>query len=200
MSAANYILLEEQALYSTIKLVFKCKCCNAKHAKLIALQTAQRRTDPFACRVCSGKGSKHERLLYYLLDYAASISLYAVEAVAIGKKIQLNVAGSSEGLWLNRHRWDAMLLQPHSLLIEVQGEQHIDTEDGRRNNRGDTLAIRQAKDEALATAALAFGFSVLWLHPGDADDLRGRAVRWAAGLQLAVQHVTACKPPKLFKA
>ena len=109
-------------------------------------------------------------------------------------------AGSWDGLWLNRHRWDALLLEPHSLLIEVQGEQHIDTEDGRRNNSGDTLAIRQAKDEALAAAAPAFGFSVLWLHPGDSNDVRGRAARWSAGLQEALQHVIAGKPPQLFKA
>lgn len=200
MPELNYMLLKDQAAYSTLKLVFKCKCCNRKHTRLLALQTASRGQQPFACRVCTRRGSKHERLLYQLLDQSAAVDCYAVEAVAISKKIQLQVAGSSKGLWLNRHKWDAMLLKPHSLLIEVQGEQHIDTEDGRHNNRGDTLAIRQAKDEALATAALAFGFSVLWLHVGAADDPCGRVVRWTAALQQAVQHVTAGRPPKLFMA
>jgi hypothetical protein len=117
----------------------------------------------------------------------------------MGRKLQLEVAGSSKGLWLNMHRWDVVLIEPHSLLIEVQGEQHIDKEDGRRNNRGDTLADRQAKDQALADAALADGFSVLWLHPGAANNVRGRAARWAAAVQEAVQHVTNHKRPYLFK-
>uniref|UniRef100_A0A383V568 Uncharacterized protein n=1 Tax=Tetradesmus obliquus TaxID=3088 RepID=A0A383V568_TETOB len=119
----------------------------------------------------------------------------------MGRKIQLQIPNSKQGLWLNMHRWDAVLLQPDSLLMEVQGEQHIDKEDGRRNNRGDTQADRQAKDQALADAALADGFSVLWLHPGAADDVRGgRARRWAAAVQVALEHVAAKQRPKLFKA
>jgi hypothetical protein len=149
--------------------------------------------------VCSSKGSKYEKQMYALLDDEAAVVTYAVEAVAMGRKVQLQVAGSTQGLWLNKHRWDAVLLQPHSLLIEVQGEQHINKEDSRCNNMADILADRQAKDQALTDAALADGFSVLWLHPGAADDVQGRATRWAAAVQEAVQHVAAEKGPKLFQ-
>ncbi|KAF6257355.1 hypothetical protein COO60DRAFT_1233105 [Scenedesmus sp. NREL 46B-D3] len=70
---------------------------------------------------------------------------------------------------------------------------------GRRNNRGDKLADRQAKDQALADAALADGFSVMWLHPGDANDVQRRTVRWSAAVLEAVQHVAAKKKPQLFE-
>lgn len=194
------MLLESHAAYSSSKQCFTCRCKNSKHVRLLALQTVSRGDACFKCHVCSKKGSKYEKQLYALLNSNAAVTAYAVEAVAMGRKIQLQIPNSKQGLWLNRHRWDAVLLQPDSLLIEVQGEQHIDKEDGKRNNRGDTLADRQAKDQALADAALADGFSVLWLPPGAADDVQGRATRWAAALQVALEHVAAKQRPKLFKA
>lgn len=195
----NHLLLESQAAYSTNKHCFSCRCTNSKHIRLLALQTVSRGDACFQCHVCSGKGSCYEKQMYGVLDQEAAVVTYTVEAAAMGRQIKLDVAGSSMGLWLNMHMWDAVLLQPHSLLIEVQGEQHIDKEDGRRNNRGDKLADRQAKDQALADAALADGFSVLWLHPGDANDVQRRTVRWSAAVLEAVQHVAAKKKPQLFK-
>ena len=195
----NHLLLESQAAYSSSKHCFTCRCSNSKHVRLLALHTVSRGDSCFRCHVCSSKGSTYEKQMYALLDDEAAVVTYAVEAVAMGRKVQLQVPGSTQGLWLNKHTWDAVLLQPHSLLIEVQGEQHINKEDSRCNNRADILADRQAKDQALADAALADGFSVLWLHPGAADDVQGRATRWAAAVQEAVQHVAAEKGPKLFQ-
>lgn len=195
----NHLLLESQAAYSSNKHCFTCRCSNRKHVRLLALQTVSRGDACFRCHVCRGKGSKYEKQLYAVLNQEGAVATYAVEAAAMGRKLQLEVAGSSSGLWLNMHRWDAVLIEPHSLLIEVQGGQHIDKEDGRRNNRGDTLADRQAKDQALADAALADGFSVLWLHPGAANDVQGRNVRWSAAVREAVQHVADKKRPHLFK-
>lgn len=200
MPGLNHMLLKSHTAYSSSKHCFTCRCSNSKHARMLALSTVSRGDACFDCHVCTGKGSPYEKDMYALLDTNAAVMTYAVEAVAMGRKRKLQVAGSEQGLWLNKKRWDAVLLQPHSLLIEVQGEGHIDKEDRRRNNRRDTLAVRQAKDQALADAAQAAGFSVLWLHPGAANDVQGRTTRWAAKLQEAVNHVTAEKGPKLFSA
>lgn len=88
-----------------------------------------------------------------------------------------------------------MCLQPPNLLIEVQGEQHTSKADCRQHNQGDTVGTRQHKDHVLADAAIAAGFSVLWLYPGDEC---GRHSRWAAALQMALEHVTANQAPKLL--
>jgi hypothetical protein len=56
---ANYVLLGVQAKHSSFQLVFKCKCSTRKHAKRIAMQTAQRRTAPVACLTAyAGQGQQ----------------------------------------------------------------------------------------------------------------------------------------------
>lgn len=158
-----------------------------------------RNSQTFACHVCEGKGSSFEQLAYNVLNEEPLVKLFAVESAAISKKIKLAVAGTHDSINLNRHRWDVVILEPPSLLIEVEGEGHTCREDGRCNNGGDTLAIRRAKDEALAAAAIGEGFSVLWLFPRDSQNLQASKALWAAGLKLALSHVMAKNTPQLFK-
>lgn len=158
-----------------------------------------RNPNTFGCHVCEGKGSSFEQLSYSVLNEEPLVKLFAVESAAISKKIKLAIADSPDNINLNRHRWDVVTLDPPSLLIEVQGEGHTCREDGRCNNGGDTLAIRQAKDEALAAAAIAEGFSVLWLFPRDRQNMQVTKALWATGLKQALSHVMANNPPQLFK-
>lgn len=88
-----------------------------------------------------------------------------------------------------------MTLDPPGLLVEVQGEGHTHKADCREHNQDNTLAVRSEKDEALAHAAMALGWSVLWLYPRAEY---GRSARWTAALEEAVAHVAAQKPPKTF--
>lgn len=193
------MLLATHAAYSNCKAAFQCACDNKKHTRFLGVQQVARNSNVFACRICEGKGSSYEQLIYSVLNEEPLVKLFTVESAAVGQKIRLAVAGTPDGIHLNRHLWDAVTLDPPSLLIEVQGEGHTCKEDGRCNNGGDTLAIRQAKDEALATAANAQGFSVLWLFPTDPQQLQVCKTKWAAGLQQALSHVMANNPAQLFK-
>lgn len=133
--------------------------------------------------------------MYRLLDNEAQVEQYAVECCSIASKQQLTIGPEQRTLNLNMHSWDVMLLQPHGLLIEVQGEGHKSKADTRQNNDDITIADRVGIDHALAEAAKAHGFSVLWAHVGLE---RGRAARWRIGLKAALAHVKAGLPPTLI--
>lgn len=191
------MLLESRAAYSTDKAAFQCACGNKKHCRFLGVQRVSRDgSAAFRCRVCSGQGSNHEKLLYELLDNEHLVQQYAVETHGIAQPQQLHVADGST-LNLHLHRWDGMTLTPPSLLIEVHGEQHSSKVDTRANNHDETVAIRSDKDHKLAQAAMGAGFSVLWLHVGNEQ---GRPGRWASTLREAVRHVTAQGHPVLFIA
>jgi hypothetical protein len=182
--------------YGNNQLVISCNCRHSKHARLLQCQSVTRSSNATACHVHAGKGSAHEQEFYEVADREPLLTLYAVEAAAISKNIQLSIPGSRAKLHLNKKRWDLVSLTPPNLLVEVQGEYHTNKQDTRKNNRGDTVEDRQTKDSRLACAAVKEGYSVLWLFPGDKC---GRSARWAEALRQALQHVQANRKAKLFK-
>jgi hypothetical protein len=187
------------AAFSTSKAAFRCSCERAKHARFLGVQCAARSSDAFNCRVCAGKGSRPERLLYSLLDNEHLIELYAVETHSVSSTAPLVLADGTT-LRVSDHRWDAMTLLPPNLLIEVQGQQHTSKLDTRPRSPDASLANRLQRDEALVAAARAAGFSVLWLHTREGESESTCIARWAGRLQQAVRHVAARGPPLLFSA
>ena len=195
---ASSIQLEETTAYSREKAAFKCSCGSDKHCRFVGVEVVSRSSNAFACRVCEGRGSKHEQVMYKLLDNEPLVEQYAVEACSLSGTTQQVLGGEGAAVCSSRHRWDVMLLQPAGLLIEVQGEGHESKEDTRPHNEGITVADRQSRDAALAAAATAAGYSVLWAYAGAPDQQRGRNSRWRARLRAALLHVKARKPPVLF--
>ena len=192
------MLLSSKPAYTLDKAVFRAACGRAKHAVLQGVQQASRGGGVFACRVCARKGSGPEQAMHKLLEAEQQVELFAVEACALSSPRLLETAAGGT-LHVGRKRWDAVLLAPANLLIEVQGEQHHSKLCTRAHNLDADLADRLDKDQRLAAAAQAAGFSVLWLCVGEAHETRrARAARWAASLRQAVMHVQAHKPPTLF--
>lgn len=194
----NGMLLSSKAAYSTDKAAFQCACGEQKHCVLVGVQQVMRAgSAAFACRVCEGKGSAHERVLYECLAKEPLIGCFAVEAHATISKQQLLIRDSS-ALRPNLHRWDVVTLVPPNLLIEVHGEQHTSKHDTRSRSRDSSLSARVEKDEKLAAAARADGFSVLWLYVDRGASECHRAHQWAKQLRAAAAHVHAGHPPRLF--
>jgi hypothetical protein len=185
--------ITEGTVYSGTKLVFRCKCGNSKHMAYLAVDTVMRNAGVVQCRVCRGRGSDYEQEAYSVLDTITEIQAYAVEAHAVTSSTVLADLAES----LGQHPWDVMLLKPGKVLIEVQGEQHTHKDDTRRNNRGATVADQHCRDTQLADAAVAAGFAVVWLVPGDSV---GRSLRWRAAIKLAVADMQAHKAPRLYVA
>ena len=194
------MVLESKAAYSTDKAAFQCDCGSRKHCVFVGVQQAVRAGGrAFACRMCAGQGSSHEHVLYECLDNEPLIERFAAEAHATSSHQQLSISDGST-LHLNRHKWDALTLVPPNLLVEVHGEQHTSKHDTRAHNRDSSLCARAEKDHKLAAAALAGGFSVLWLHPHSDEHERVRRKRWADQLRAAAAHVHAGGCPLLFVA
>lgn len=195
----NHMLLSSKAAYSNDKGVVKCTCGNSKHCRFMAVQQIARRDDAFSCRVCKGRGSSHEKLLYKLMDQEPLINLYAVETYSISEKQHLSLR-NGDVVQVNRHAWDAMTIDPPNLLIEVQGEGHTSKLVTKANSSDDSLGIRAQRDQLLATAAHGAGFSVIWLCVSERGSETSRERDWAAKLKEAMAHVAAGKPPQLFIA
>ena len=168
--------------YSSTKRIYQALCMNSKHLCVRADDTVSRGLKTLQCRMCKRMrihGSKYEKEAYSLLDSMDEITQYAAEVHAVQCTIQF------EGgqLDLGYHRWDILVLQPARVLIAVQGEQHDDIPDTRKNSISADLDSSMARDRALAAAAVGEGFQVVWLRPKDQD---GRTARWKAGIQQAL--------------
>lgn len=179
--------------YSLSKGIYRCPHGHSKHKKIRAADTISRSPDTLHCRVCTGKGSKHEKEAYRLLDKMPCIVKYAVEAHAVEGTAQFQGVEVD----LGGHRWDIVLLQPGKVLVAVQGEQHDDAPDTREHSSSvglaDSAAVA-ARDRALAGGAVQQGFQVVWLVPGHPV---GRSRRWRSAIELAVQRTVANKEGKL---
>jgi hypothetical protein len=178
--------------YTTDQFVFTRQGCSRKHRRFLSSDRITRLDGHMQCKVCSGGGSSFERECYRLLDKMQEVVAFAVQACAMGGKIQY------EGgvVHVGKHKWDVMLLQPGKVLIEVQGEQHSNKVDTRTNNQGRSLADQKQRDMALAQAAINVGYHVVWLHPGA---MRGRTKRWRETIQGAVAGVQAGEPAQLHQ-
>lgn len=186
--------------YSRDKVFLWSKCGLAKHCRYVALDTASRSQQALDCHVCKGGRSQYEGVLYGLLNSEPLIELYAVETFSLVSSGQIKLPTGRE-FTCGRKPWDAMTVSPPNLLIEVQGEQHAHKHDTRANNRDHHLGERRHLDAAMAEAAVAAGFTVLWLCVEEgADVATGHATKWAVALRQAVKHVIAGHNPKLLIA
>lgn len=197
------MLLESRGAYSTCKEVYACSCEHPKHCRYFGRQVTQRGPDPFACGVCGGTGqapSSYEEQVYALLDDEPLVKRYAVQVHPLSGVVAVLTPFGVVELKLSKHRFDAYIVDPANLLIEVQGEGHIDKLVTKPKNPDATLKERWARDEALAKAAQDAGFSILQLHADGAGSKAKAPSTWKAQLQQALQHVQAGNAPKLFVA
>ena len=191
------MLLSSKGAYSRDKVAAQCKCGCKKHCRFMGVQSIRRNPDAFACRVCKGEGSSHEKLLYELMDNEELIELYAVESHCITSTVEIDKT-SGQTLDVGRHKWDAVTLVPPSLVIEVQGEGHSSKLITKPKNPEYSLAERVHRDDVLAAAAQADGFSILVLYADDSLPRQALATKWAQKLHEAVVHVASGLAPKLF--
>lgn len=193
------MLLSSKGAYSRDKVAVQCKCGCNKHCRFMGVQSIRRNPDAFACRVCKGEGSSHEKLLYELMDNEEQIGLYVVESHWITSTVETDET-TGQTLDVGRHMWDAVTLRPPSLVIEVQGEGHRSKLITKPKNPEGSLAERVHRDDVLAAAAQAAGFSIVVLYADDSLSREALAAKWAQALHEAVVHVAAGLPPNRFSA
>ena len=164
------------------------------------VRSANHSATALRCRVCSGEGSKWEQHLYCTLDKEDSVVLYAVEACSVAKPAE-PIMCDNVRVHPEKKRWDATIVAPSGLLIEMQGEGHSSKLVSKANNTDSTMAERQLKDWLYADAAMQQGWSVLWLCVDESITSQdAQAARWAAQLRNAVAHVKGGGTPQLFVA
>jgi very-short-patch-repair endonuclease len=149
------VTLPMLAFHSSKKAYWHASCGNRCHIHFKAVDTInEKRREALLCRVCKQtkrQSSQHEHKLYRLLS--KNHSHFAVE-------VHME-ACSSYPAELLKHPFDAMLV-PSGLLIEVDGEQHIDTD--LKNVR---VEEQQAQDATINAAVAAAGLCLVRLHYQD---------------------------------
>ena len=200
-TSINPVTHEGQPSYSEQQLYYNGDCRPpSKHVILRAVRSANYSKTALACRVCRGGGSKWERMLYDLLDKEDLIELYAVEAFSLSKPVGAVTQGGVV-VHPEKKRWDATVVVPGGLLIEMQGEGHGSRLVTKANNTDNSLAERHLKDWLYVQVALEQQWSVLWLWVN--EDISSDSVQasvWAQQLHKAVLHVQAKGLPQLFGA
>lgn len=191
VSALNDGNIDQYPSHSSKQCWFKSSCRNDKHVRYLSCKRVQISRQSLHCKVCCGLGSSHEQLAYAVFDQNKKINRYAVEAYAL--KGDFEHDGTVVNL--NRHAFDIVTAPPLRIIAEVQGEQHITKLNTKANSNDDSLASRACRDDALAAAAVAQGWSVLWLQLGEQ---RGRKRRWTALLSQAVKDAADGKAPRLY--
>lgn len=183
------------------QLYYNCPCAlGTRHIVYRSVRSANKSKTTLKCRVCKGQGSKWEKVLYKLLDEMDEIEVYAVEACSLDKPEE---AVKHNGVEVHpaKKRWDATLVLPGKLLIEMQGQGHIDRLVTKSNNTDSSLDERHWKDCLYAETAKHQGWSVLWMCVDETiTSLDAQVAKWAAGLKEALEHVRAKGEPELFVA
>lgn len=170
----------------------------SKHRRYVSVRVANTSSEARSCHVCSGKGSKPERVLYAVADAEELVKQYAVEACSLSNQGVVKVCDSTI-IHPSRKRWDLSTVTPHGLLVEVMGEGHSSRLVTKANNTDDSISERKRKDHAYAQAAVDQGWSVLWLWVQRRDPTFKRtAKKWAAQLREALKYVIAEGKPMLF--
>lgn len=177
--------LEVQPSYSSVKKVFKSSCSCRTHMRVMSCQQVTRTDAALPCRVCKGKGSSYEREAYAALDESTLITAWAAEAYVV----QETVVHEWEEVNASRHSYDIAVLEPGKVLVEVQGEQHSSKLNTQANNADASLADRVGRDAALAAAAKAAGYSVVWLRVEAAHTQTNRRQQWRGTIERAVRYM-----------
>jgi hypothetical protein len=175
----NTAKVEDVPSYSK-QLVWKARCGHAKHMRYMQCQQVTRTGAALPCRACQGFGSSYEKTAYAACNRVPQVKAWAAEAHAVRGQYE----HEGQLFSISRHSWDIVILKPCRVLIEVQGEQHTCKLNTQANSNDDSLASRHSRDRALAEAAVALGYSVVWLLPGEE---RGRLRRWTALIEQAVR-------------
>jgi hypothetical protein len=187
---------------STHQNSYKLSCAaggqTSKHRGYVSVRVANTSETALLCSVCSGKGSRPEKVLYAVADAEELVRQYAVEACSLSKQGGVEVCESTI-IYPSRKRWDLSVLAPHGLLVEVMGQGHSSRLVTKPNNTDDSISTRQRKDYAYAQAAVEQGWSVLWVWVEEDDPCFTRTRKqWAAQLREALEYVIAEGDPKLF--
>jgi hypothetical protein len=177
--------LEDEPSYSSAKKVFKAKCSCSKHMRVMACQQVTRTKAALPCRKCEGGGSPYEKEAYAACDASTLITAWAAEAHAVQETVQ----HQGLDLYAGRHSYDILVLQPARVLVEVQGEQHSTKLNTQANNPDASLDDRVSRDHALAAAAKAAGYSVVWLHVGAQHTQVNRRQQWQGTIEAAVRYM-----------
>jgi len=174
LPAVNYIQHDSLPCYSPHQNMYELPCAvgqhGSKHHMYASVRTANTSSSAWLCRVCSGGGSKPERVLYDVADKEVLVKQYAVEACSLSKRGPVNVCDSID-IYPSMKRWDLALVTPHGLLVEVMGEGHSSRLVTKPNNTDDSISTRQRRDYAYAQAAVedaqydpASPCLLAWLH------------------------------------
>ena len=187
---------------STHQNTYKVACAVgqqlSKHRAYVSVRAANTTSSALRCRVCGGRGSKPERVLYAAADAEVLVEQYAVEACSLSKRGAVRVCEGIE-VHPSRKRWDLTVVTPAGLLVEVMGQGHSSRLVTKPNNTDDSIGTRQLKDLAYTKAAVGKGWSVLWLWVEDDDPSFSRSSKvWAAQLREALMYVIGGGKPMLF--
>lgn len=177
--------LEDEPAYSSAIKVFKSSCSCSTHMRYLQCQQVTRTDAALPCRVCKRRGSRYEREAYAACDASTLITAWAVEAHAVN----LTVEHEGVDVYAGRHRYDIVVLEPGKGLVEVQGEQHSSKLNTQAKNADASLADRVSRDKALAAAAKAAGYSVVWLNVEAAHTQTHRRQQWRETIERAVRYM-----------
>lgn len=202
LPSVNHMQHSSMPSCSTHQNTYKLPCAVAgqpsKHCAYVSVRAANRSDTALSCRVCKGRGSGPEKVLYAVADAEELVELYAVEACSLPCMGGVD-AGEGVVVYPGRKRWDLAMVTPAGLLVEVMGQGHSSRLVTKPNTTDDAMITRQRRDMAYARAAVERGWSVLWLWVEDDDPtLRRSAQAWASHLREALVHVVGGGEPKLF--
>ena len=153
--------LTQLTKYSRVLCLWRSLCLNPRHVLCKQVQSITRHARTRDCRVCAElwhRRSNFEALLYKILEDLAFLGLYAVEChllegLALGCTAQKNI--------LRRHAVDVWLVGLGKVLIELDGQQHTG-----KSYHGESVQERSAKDAAVDAAAIAEGWWLIRITPG----------------------------------
>lgn len=188
--------LEDLGSHSTKQCWWKASCNNPDHIRYLTCHWVSENPSSLQCRVCNKHGSSHEKEAYTVMASSKHVGQFATEAFVLKGEYEHNIDGVTTAANLTRHPWDVVTAPPLKMLVEVQGEHHTTELNTQAHSSDEDLASKYSTDLALAEAALAQGYSVVWLQ---CEPLQGRSRRWAVQLKQAAADAVAGKQPQLYR-
>lgn len=138
--------------------------------------------------------------MYDILDEEECVKRFSLESKSLVVRERVRLSDGSI-IHPSKKPWDATIIDPPGLLIEMQGEGHSSNLVNMRNAVELSIAEKQERDLAYANVAIRAGWSVLWLwvdrSVGGPDMHRDR---WVAQIREAVAYVVGNGVPKLFSS
>lgn len=197
---ANAMQMDHHNCSSRAKVDMKSNCSIKQHRDFLAVDTVHRHSAETGykreCTMCSNPPSQLAALAYDVCLMTGQMHRFAAEAYAAYYQPAVKLP-SGHMLAVGSLPYDIMSLEPANLVIEVMGKQH-DTKLMTYANSNEMRGVSSSHiDEAKKAAAMAAGYSVVWLMAGEQRD---RVSRWLFVLLEALAHVDAGLPPKHFSS